>query len=178
MRIALDSFMHRHLSLEELPRKVRELGYDWIELSPRGDFLEWFKAPRVFPERIKVLKRALAQENVKIASLLPMYRWASDDENERQAAVHRTTATYFLPDGDSVVLPTRRGAGPIAATMDVAGVQAAIKEAQQLVPGYTYAGFCAKVMAAGCAGYIVSFTGRRAVYFGRTAETHVEHFPQ
>ena len=34
MRIALDSFMHRHLSLEELPRKVRELGYDWIELSP------------------------------------------------------------------------------------------------------------------------------------------------
>ena len=50
MRIALDPFMHRHLSLEELPRKVRELGYDWIELSPRGDFLEWFKAPRVFPE--------------------------------------------------------------------------------------------------------------------------------
>ncbi|MGG2474605.1 hypothetical protein ACNVD4_04495, partial [Rhizobium sp. BR5] len=23
--------------------------YDWIELSPRADFLEWFKAPRVFP---------------------------------------------------------------------------------------------------------------------------------
>ncbi|HXV28833.1 MAG TPA: sugar phosphate isomerase/epimerase, partial [Sinorhizobium sp.] len=53
MKIALDPFMHRHLSLEELPRKVKELGYDWIELSPRGDFLEWFKAPRVFPNRIK-----------------------------------------------------------------------------------------------------------------------------
>ena len=49
---------------------------------------------------------------------------------------------------------------------------------KQLVPGYTDAGFCAKVMAAGCAGYIVSFSGRRAVYFGRTAETHVEYFPQ
>ncbi len=59
MRIALDPFMHRHLSLEELPRKVRELGYDWIEMSPRGDFLEWFKAPRVFPERIKAFRRAL-----------------------------------------------------------------------------------------------------------------------
>jgi xylose isomerase-like TIM barrel protein len=95
VRIALDPFMHRHLSLEELPRKVRELGYDWIELCPRGDFLEWFKASRVFPERIKVLKRALAQENVKIASLLPMYRWASDDENERQAAVrHRKRAIF------------------------------------------------------------------------------------
>ena len=45
MKIALDPFMHRHLSLEELPAKVKELGYDWIELSPRGDFLEWFKAP-------------------------------------------------------------------------------------------------------------------------------------
>ena len=47
MKIALDPFMHRHLSLETLPSKVAELGYEWIELSPRGDFLEWFKAPRV-----------------------------------------------------------------------------------------------------------------------------------
>jgi uncharacterized protein YbcV (DUF1398 family) len=90
----------------------------------------------------------------------------------------RATATYYLPDGDSLVLPTHRGEVPIASTLDVAAVQAAIREAQQLVPGYTYAGFCAKVMAAGCVGYIVSFTGRRAVYFSRTAELHVEHFPQ
>lgn len=89
----------------------------------------------------------------------------------------RATATYFLPDGDSVVLPTRHGEVPIAGAMDAVAVQAAIKEAQNLVLGYTYAGFCQKVMAAGCAGYIVSFTGRRAVYFGRTAETHVEFFP-
>ena len=56
MKIALDPFMHRHLSLEELPSKVAELGYEWIELSPRGDFLEWFKAPRVFPDRIKIFQ--------------------------------------------------------------------------------------------------------------------------
>ena len=36
MKIALDPFMHRHLSLEELPSKVAELGYEWIELSPRA----------------------------------------------------------------------------------------------------------------------------------------------
>ena len=89
----------------------------------------------------------------------------------------RASATYYLPDGDSVVLPTHRGAAPIAGALDVAKVQAAIREAQQLVPGYTYAGFCAKVMAAGCAGYLVSFPGRRVVYYGRTAETHVEYFP-
>ncbi|MBY5315748.1 TIM barrel protein [Rhizobium leguminosarum] len=87
MKIAIDPFMHRHLSLEELPSKVAELGYEWIELSPRADFLEWFKAPRVFPARAKAFKKALADANVGIASILPMYRWASNDENERQAAV-------------------------------------------------------------------------------------------
>ena len=89
----------------------------------------------------------------------------------------RASATYYLPDGDSIVLPTLRGEVAIAGVLDIAAVQAAIREAQQLVPGYTYAGFCAKIMAAGCAGYMVSLTGRRTVYFGRTAEIHVEHFP-
>ncbi|MBS0539454.1 MAG: DUF1398 domain-containing protein, partial [Proteobacteria bacterium] len=64
-----------------------------------------------------------------------------------------------------------------AAAFDAARVRAAIKEAQDMVPGYTYKGFCAKTAAAGCAGYIVSFLGRRVLYFGRTAETHVEKFP-
>lgn len=90
----------------------------------------------------------------------------------------RASATYYLPDGDSVVLPTHRSATAIAGELDMAALQAAIREAQQLVLGYTYAGFCEKVMTAGCAGYIVSFIGRRAIYIGRTAETHVEHFPQ
>lgn len=89
----------------------------------------------------------------------------------------RASATYYLLEGGDVLLPTHRGDVPIAPTLDAVAVQAAIKEAQQMVSGYTYAGFCAKVMAAGCAGYIVSLTGRRALYFGRTAETHVEHFP-
>ncbi len=39
MKIALDPYRHRHLSLEELPGTVAELGYEYIELSPRDDFL-------------------------------------------------------------------------------------------------------------------------------------------
>jgi hypothetical protein len=69
----------------------------------------------------------------------------------------RATATYYLPNGDSAVVPTHRAIASIADTLDVAAAQAAIREAQQLVPGYTYAGFSAKVMAADCAGYIASF---------------------
>lgn len=89
----------------------------------------------------------------------------------------REAATFYMPDGDSVELPTHRIGVPVAPAFDAALIQAAIKEAQQLVPGYTYKGFCRKAASAGCAGYIVSFSGRRVLYFGRTAETHVEHFP-
>lgn len=85
-------------------------------------------------------------------------------------------ATYTTADGDSVDLATQRVETPVAPIFDSAAIQAAIREAQQFVAGYTYPGFRRKVAAAGCAGYIVSFSGRRALYIGRTAETHVEHF--
>ncbi len=89
----------------------------------------------------------------------------------------RATAIYYLPDGDSVELPAHKVGAQVAAAFNAAQIQAAIMEAQQQVPGYTYKGFCEKVVTAGCAGYIVSFSGRRALYFGRTAETHLEKFP-
>jgi uncharacterized protein YbcV (DUF1398 family) len=90
----------------------------------------------------------------------------------------RAKAIYYRPDGDSVELPTHRIDTPVAENFDAPAIQAAIREAQQLVPGYTYSGFCTKVMRAGCAGYLVSLTGRRAVYYGRTAALHIEHFPE
>ena len=89
----------------------------------------------------------------------------------------RSTATYFTPDGDSIELQTHHVDEAVSSHFDADALHAAIREAQQQVAGYTYTGFCNKAALAGCAGYIVSFTGRRAVYFGRTAETHVEHFP-
>ncbi len=90
----------------------------------------------------------------------------------------RACAVYFLPNGDSVELPAHRAEAAIPAALDASAIHAAIREAQLLVPGYTYLGFCEKARAAGCAGYTVSFVGRRAVYFGRDGATHVEHFPQ
>jgi uncharacterized protein YbcV (DUF1398 family) len=90
----------------------------------------------------------------------------------------RGVSTYYLPDGDSVDVPHPAPDDPVGAAFQAPAVVAAIREAQALVPGYTYAGFCRKVTAAGCAGYMVSFPGRRALYYGRTAETHVEHFPR
>jgi len=90
----------------------------------------------------------------------------------------RSRTIYYRPDGDSVELAAYSHAVTIADAFDADAVKAAIKEAQQLVPGYTYENFSRKVMSAGCAGYIVSFSGRRALYFGRKAETHIEYFPK
>lgn len=87
-------------------------------------------------------------------------------------------AIYYQPSGEGPELATHRSAAAVAAEFNSDAVKTAIREAQALVPGYTYQGFCDKVKRAGHAGYLVSFLGRRVLYFGRTAETHVEHFPQ
>ncbi len=89
----------------------------------------------------------------------------------------RASAAYYLPDGTSVELSAHRIDDPVSPEFDAARIRAAIREAQRLAPGYTYRGFCEKVARAGCASYVVSFSGRRALYIGRTGETHTEHFP-
>lgn len=90
----------------------------------------------------------------------------------------RNTITYFLPDGESVALDGRQSDVTVAARFDRHGIAAQIKWAQANPPEYSYVAFCKHVKAMGCAGYIVSFIGRRVLYYGRTAETHTEHFPQ
>lgn len=89
----------------------------------------------------------------------------------------RRAAVYYLRGGEALDLPAPAASAPIGEALDAARLQAAILEAQALVPGYTYAGFCAKAQAAGCAGYMVSIPGRRAMYFGRDGATHTELFP-
>jgi len=69
-------------------------------------------------------------------------------------------------------------AGAVGATFDSSTVEELVRWAQGNSPDYSYAAFGGKVKEAGCAGYLVSFLGRRVLYYGRTAETHVEPFPQ
>lgn len=88
----------------------------------------------------------------------------------------RSARTYYMPDGAVLELETER-TGPVAERFDAALIRKALGEAQALVPGYTYKGFCAKVAEAGCAGYLVSLIGKRVLYHGRTGETHTEYFP-
>lgn len=90
----------------------------------------------------------------------------------------RGSQIYYLPDGDSIELDMPHSAGSIATAFNSADVGALVRWAQANGPDYSYVAFSEKVKGSGCAGYLVSFLGRRVVYYGRTAETHVELFPQ
>ena len=91
MRIALDPYMYRHLPIPQMVEKVAELGYEYIELSPRDDFFPFYRFPRVDKARIREFKAALKANGVKLSSLLPLYHWSGPDENQRQAAVRNWT---------------------------------------------------------------------------------------
>ena len=90
----------------------------------------------------------------------------------------RNTQAFYLPDGDSIILDMPPSCGSVAPEFDANTVELLVRWAQANPADYSYVAFCEKVKVAGCAGYLVSFLGRRVVYFGRTAETHVEHFPK
>ena len=87
MKIALDPYMLRHTPLLELPAVVAELGFEYIEMSPREDFTPFFLHPRADDGTVKRFKKALDAADVKVACHLPLYRWAGPDEDEREAAV-------------------------------------------------------------------------------------------
>jgi myo-inositol catabolism protein IolH len=87
VRIALDPYMLRKVPLLELPRVVADLGYRYIEMSPRDDFLPFFLHPRIDRAGVAAFRRELAAAGVEVASVLPLYRWSGPDEDARQAAV-------------------------------------------------------------------------------------------
>jgi myo-inositol catabolism protein IolH len=87
MRIALDPTMFRDVPVAGIPGLVADLGYEYVELPPHADFLPFFNHPRADRAAIGRLKQNLTAAGVKIASVLPLYRWSSPDEAERQAAV-------------------------------------------------------------------------------------------
>ncbi len=87
MKLALDPYMLRFTPLTELPGVVADLGYEWIELSPREDFTPFFLHARANDDVVRSFKQALDAAGVRVASHLPLYRWSGPDEDERQAAV-------------------------------------------------------------------------------------------
>jgi myo-inositol catabolism protein IolH len=87
MQIALDPYMLRDRPFVEVCQIAAEIGYDAIELSPRPDFIPFFTHPRADRARVAEFRSALRETGMRLASILPLYRWSGPDEDERQAAV-------------------------------------------------------------------------------------------
>ncbi len=92
-----------------------------------------------------------------------------------RADLCRSEKTYYLPNGETIVTPCAPLTNAIATAFSPSGVEAAVRASQ--AGAITYTQFCERIADAGCVDYIVSLAGRRAVYFGRTGESHVELFP-
>jgi myo-inositol catabolism protein IolH len=97
VKLALDAqmFFGTH-SVWELPDVVASLGYSWMELSPKADFIPFFKHPRVDDAGVRKLKKVAADAGVGIASLLPVLRWSGPGEDERVAAVRAWKRTIQI----------------------------------------------------------------------------------
>lgn len=87
MKIALDPYMLRGLPFAEVCRIAADIGYRYIELSPRTDFIPFFDHPRADRARVAEFRSALRDTGLGLSSVLPLYRWSSPDEDERRAAV-------------------------------------------------------------------------------------------
>jgi uncharacterized protein YbcV (DUF1398 family) len=82
--------------------------------------------------------------------------------------------TYYMPDGSFETVPCHSTDAP-ASSFSVAGIEAAVRASQ--TGKIRYREFCRRVALAGCVGYFVTLAGRRALYYGRTGDSHIEWFP-
>jgi myo-inositol catabolism protein IolH len=87
VKIALDPYMLRERPFGEVCRIAADIGYDSIELSPRPDFIPFFTHPRADRAKVAEFRKGLSDSGLELASILPLYRWSSPDEDERLAAV-------------------------------------------------------------------------------------------
>ena len=82
--------------------------------------------------------------------------------------------TYYLADGEFEEVEVHK-VGGAAPAFSAEGVEKAVLAIQR--GDIAYRAFCRQIADAGCVGYFVSLAGRRAVYYGRTGDEHVEWFP-
>jgi myo-inositol catabolism protein IolH len=129
MKLALDPYMLRSTPLTELPGQVADLGYEWIELSPREDFTPFFLHPRANKDVVRRFRSALDGAGVRVASHLPLYRWSGPDEDERQAAVrYWKRAIQLTVDLDCRVMNSEFNGRPEAASVSEAQFWRSLEE--------------------------------------------------
>lgn len=93
VKIALDPAMyHAQLSVADEVRKAAELGYRYLELSPRADFFFWHRYPKADDAAVAEVRKACAETGVTLQTLVPVFDWSSPDEQAMRSATLREEA--------------------------------------------------------------------------------------
>jgi uncharacterized protein YbcV (DUF1398 family) len=87
----------------------------------------------------------------------------------------RMEKSFYAPDGETHVEKMDFPALPVGQEFDQTEVMSAIRASQAGTQKYPE--FLHRAIGAGTTSYMVFLTGRKAIYFGRKGEFHVENFP-
>lgn len=99
VRIALDPNMYyRSMSTADTLFKARDLGFNYVELSPNEEFHFWHHYPKADDGFVSELNKAQKESGVSIATLNPVFNWSSPDEAEREAQVRNWRRLLELAD--------------------------------------------------------------------------------
>jgi uncharacterized protein YbcV (DUF1398 family) len=123
-------------------------------------------------ELIRETSKASDEERIAFPAVVKALMEAGIERYHADLVAGRRT--YYLPDGDFEAVEAHKVGGGTR-EFSPEGVEKAVRASQRQEIGYSE--FCRRIAAAGCVGYFVSLAGRRALYYGRTADTHVEWFP-
>ncbi len=99
VKIALDPAMyHVDHSVADEVRKAADLGYEYLELSPRPDWFFWHRYPKADDDSIAEVRKACSETGVSVLSLVPVFNWSSPDEQERRAQVRNWKRLLEIAD--------------------------------------------------------------------------------
>jgi myo-inositol catabolism protein IolH len=146
MKLAYDPSHYRdNTSIDDMIETVARLGYEYIEWSPRKDFLWFYQYPKVDKALIKRVKKHVKDAGLKISSVLPVQNWSSPIEEQRQAAVINWKRSIEITSELEVSLMNTEFSGDIS--QPVASEAAFVKSMTELIPLFEKEGIRLNIQA-------------------------------
>lgn len=128
------------------------------------------------PETIRIVQECVeASDQERVTFPEVVMKLAQAGVERYHADLIRGERTFYMPSGASHRVSAVQVGETPASEFAAGEVEAAIRAIQE--QKIQYREFCSRIVRAGCVGYTVSLAGRRAIYFGRTGDSHVERFP-
>jgi uncharacterized protein YbcV (DUF1398 family) len=118
---------------------------------------------------------ALQSDASKLSFAAAIARLTERGVERYHADYSRRDRTYYMPDGETLVVPVDQPLERIAENFAPEEIEAALSRIRR--GEIIYPEFAKLTQAAGVVGYFAHVTGRQVVYLGRKGEQHVVRMP-